>query len=216
MPPRRKAYRKKRAPRRKAVTTTLVNTALQPIAQRYISRHKYVETNSMALSNAYSYQFNLNSVFDPNRSGIGHKPYMTNTMSTLYNRYRVLSCSYTISAYNSNNTVLVSATPANNPITFSTTDEAMENPRTKWVVQTAGGTIKTLKGFVNIASLMGRTKAQYLADDNYQALTSASPSELGILNMAAQSIVAADVQVDFTITLNYLVEWFDPKNVAQS
>jgi len=194
-----------------------VNSALTPIPQRFITKMKYVETVQMNLANAYSYAFNLNSIFDPNRTSIGGQPYSHDTFQTMYNRYRVISCSYSVQCFNANNTVLLAATPANELITFTGTDEAMENPRTRWIAQSAGGGIKVLKGNTYIPSLVGRSKAQYMADDRYQAQFGSSPSELAILNLAAQSIAAgADVTVDCTVTLNYLVEVFDVKNLARS
>lgn len=197
-------------------STVNVNNALQPIPQRYICDMKYTETVAMNLTNAYSYAFNLNSIFDPNRTGTGHQPYGHDTLASLYNRYRVVKCSYTVQAFNSANTVIVGAMPANELITFANTDEIMENPRTKWIVQSAGGGIKVLKGSVYIPSLVGRNKSQYMADDRYQAQTGTSPAELAILNLAGQSIASGDVTIDCVVTLKYTVEFFDVKHLVQS
>lgn len=219
-PPRRaktKAMKRiKKWVRRLRPRSKVVNSALTPIPQRFITKMKYTETVAMNSLNAYTYAFNLNSVFDPNRTGTGHQPYGHDTFATMYNRYRVIGCSYTIQGFNSTNTVVISANPANELVVFTNTDEAMENPRTKWITQTAGGGIKVLKGNVYIPSLVGRSKAQYMADDRYQAQTGTSPNELAILNLACQSISSGDVTVDCVVTLNYLVEWFDIKNLAQS
>lgn len=83
---------RKRAANRKLV----VNSALQPIPQRYITKMKYSE--QVSTDAAGRYMFNLNSIFDPNRTGTltGHQPYGFDTLATLYNRYRVISCGYRI------------------------------------------------------------------------------------------------------------------------
>lgn len=177
---------------------------------------KYTETVAMNIGNGFSYAFNLNSIFDPNRTGIGHQPYGHDTLASLYNRYRVIKCAYTIQGFNSSNTVVVGAMPANELITFANTDEIMENPRCRWILQSAGGGIKVLKGSVYIPSLVGRNKAQYMADDRYQAQTGASPAEFAILNLASQSIATGDVTVDCVVTLKYTVEFFDVKHLTQS
>jgi len=65
-----------------------VNKALQPIPQRYIATMKYSQT--FLLSDVSpGWTFNLNSIFDPDRTGTGHQPYGHDTFQTLYNRYRV-------------------------------------------------------------------------------------------------------------------------------
>jgi len=205
----------KRAYKKRSVQVN-VNRALAPLAQRYITKMKYCETFQMNLVSGYNYAWNLNSIFDPNRTGTGHQPYGHDQFLGLYNRYRVIGCSYTIQAFNANNTIVVTANPANELVTFATTDEAMENPRTKWISQSAGGTMKVLRGNVYIPSLVGRTKQQYLADDRYQAQMGASPNELAVLNISGQVINGADVSIDAVVTLNYIVEFFDIKHLAQS
>jgi len=196
--------------------TVNVNRALQPIPQRSIIKMKYADTIQFNSINGYNFAFNLNSTFDPNRTGVGHQPYGRDTLSALYNRYRVIGCSYTIQCFNSSNTVVLGAMPANEILFFGNTDEMLENPRCKWQTQSAGGGVKVLRGNVYLPSLVGRSKDQYMADDRYQAQFDASPSELAVLNIAVQGINGSDVTADCVVTLNYLVEWFDVKHLTQS
>jgi len=210
---------RKSMPRRK--TTTLINKALQPIAQRYICKMKYCETYAPGNANGQSpWRLNLNSIFDPNRTGTGHQPYGHDTLATLYNRYRVISCSYVLSAYSANGaTIQLAALPANEEFTAVSISDYRENPRGKFLVQTPGAALKVLKGKVYLPSLTGRTKAQYMADDRYQAQFGSSPSELMILNCNSQQFNESDLtstQVTYQITLVYTVEVFDPKNLGQS
>jgi len=93
---------KKKGIRRGGQRTTTVNKSLQPFPSRYICKMKYCE----AINNVGgptgagygNYQFLANSVWDPNATGIGHQPYGMDTMTSLYNRYRVISCKYVIGA----------------------------------------------------------------------------------------------------------------------
>lgn len=211
---RKKGFKAKRwNKKRKQVN---VNKALQPIPQRYICNMKYSETFALSqLSPGYTY--NLNSIFDPNRTGVGHQPYSHDTMQTLYNRYRVISCSYTITCYNASNAIRMVAIPSNEALAAGSVSEVCENPRAKWILQTPQSPMKKLHGRCYIPSLVGRSKAQYMADDRYQATFGSSPGELAILNIYHANL--ADVGVDntlATITLNYKVELFDVKNLAQS
>lgn len=223
MPPKSK-YRRRSAPRRTRRTgkgyKTLVNVGLNPIPQRYITKMKYCDSLPMptAVLGVQSYRFNLNSIFDPNRTGGGHQPYGHDTLQTLYNRYRVIGCSYTISAISSTYSLNVAALPSNEEVTVSSLSEAKEKPRAKFITQSPGGTIKTLKGYVSMPSLMGRTKAQYIADDRYQAQYGADPNELAILNIYAQNINddTSAPAAQLTVVLEFLVESFDVKMLGLS
>lgn len=216
--PKRKLLRRKVIARRRP-QRTLVNRALHPIPQRFITKMKYSEQVTTDANGQY--RFNLNSIYDPNQSGTGHQPYGFDTLATLYNRYRVISCGYRIQCnWQQNGTAqptLVGAIPANEALTFLSMAELRENPRSKYIVQNYGGVTYTLNGKTYIPSLVGRTKAQYMADDRYQATMTTSPNELAILNVVtapngSDSTASATIQV----LLEYTVEFFDVKHLAQS
>lgn len=217
---RKRMYAKKKAAAKRgfASSTTLVNRSLKPFAQRYITKMKYSETYSLSLSNSYSQIMNLNSIWDPNRTGIGHQPYGRDTLDQIYNRYRVIACSYVINAISqTGDTVRVVALPSNELIASPyTVSELCENPRARWIVQNSGGNSQYLKGKVYIPSLMGRTKAQYMADDRFQATMDTSPQEAALLTIVTSNLVDIAVNTSITVTLEYTVELFDPKPLEQS
>jgi len=170
--------------------------------------------------------WNLNSIFDPNRTGLGHQPYGHDTFATLYNRYRVIGCSYAITISQNGDTatnqlpVVLGALPSNEVDTVSNMSELREKPRSKYIVQMYGSPARTLRGYVSIPSLIGRTKAQYMADDRFQAAFGATPNESAILNtyigMPNDGAVTALLSVQYSITLVYHVECLDPKVLPQS
>lgn len=201
--------------------TVNVNKALQPIPQRYICNMKYTEAFTPINSSGQTvFRLNLNSIYDPNRTGLGHQPYGHDTFQSLYNRYRVISVRYIVSAVSSNGSNLQIATlPCNEEFSAPSISDYRENPRGKYVLQVPGSPVKVIKGKISLPSLTGRTKAQYMADDRYQAQFGASPSELMVLNCNAQHIdesLVTATGATFNITLVYRVELFDPKNLAQS
>lgn len=201
-------------------STALVNRSLQPVSQRYICRMKYCENVlSTSLAGPASYVYNLNSIFDPNRTGIGHQPYGHDTFESMYNRYRVIGCSYSISAYDTNGKYIqVAATPSNELIIVNSVQQMAENPRTRYITQAPNASLKTIKGYVHIPSLVGRTKAQYMADDRYQATFGSSPNEAALLTIAAAPLSGNNdsMSVAFNITLVYHVEVFDVKTLPVS
>lgn len=192
--------------------------SIQPIAQRCIVKMKYSEVITTDLANGY-YAMNLNSIYDPNRSGIGHQAYGFDTFSSLYNRYRVVSCGYRLQVGLGSTTVPVSLTaiPGNEQITASTASEIRENPRSKYIIQNPGSDSKVIRYKSYIPSLVGRTRAQYMADDRYQSTVNASPPELAVLNIqtfSTSDVALAGVQVQ--VLMEYTVEFFDVKNLGQS
>lgn len=127
----RKYYRKRA---RKA--TVIVNKALAPIPQRFITKMKYatdVSTDSQG-----NYKFRLNSTYDPDLTGTGHQPYARDTLATLYNRYRVISCGYRITTPTSSAIIQCGARPSNESINFVTMDQLKESPRAKYFLQMPG------------------------------------------------------------------------------
>lgn len=192
-----------------------MNKSLSPIPARYITKMKYSDVASTSAGNP-SWKFNLNSLFDPNRTGTGHQPYGFDQLAGLYNRYRVISTSYTISCSSTTTPIRYGTIVSNESLTFSSMSELCENPRSRFVVQNPGGNLRQIHGKCYIPALMGRTKTQYMTDDRYQAITSADPAELAILHIQAGAMNDALAAVDLTITMEFVVEFFDIKNQSQS
>lgn len=213
--------KKKQWRRRRGYKTNSNLRSLNPIAQRYICKMKYAEVMSSALGGG-SYglvRLNLNSIFDPNRTGVGHQPYGHDTLQTMYNRYRVISCTYRINAYAADGSnIQLAVMPANEEITPGSISEIRENPRARYTLQSANAPLRIVSGKVFIPSLVGRTTTQYMADDRYQAQYGASPSELAILNCFAGPTTenSSLTTVWFNVELHYTVESFDIKHLAQS
>lgn len=224
MPLRKKSYRKKRFTRRKygktrfsrKSKTTNVNRALKPFASRYITKMKYSEAFALSAGVAWSQVMNLNSIYDPNATGTGHQPYGHDQLLPIYNRYRVISCSYVINCYNATSPIRFGCLPCNSTPPMNNLSELCENPRAKFGIQIPGGSSRTVKGKVYIPSLMGRNKSQYMADDRFQAQMGSSPLEEAILFITAQTMTDSSVDTSLVVTLEYTVEFFDPKPIDQS
>lgn len=205
---------------------TLYNSSsLAPIPPRFVTKMKYAETFTLVGTGMRSQAMNLNSLFDPNRTGTGHQPYGFDQLcgpagTALYNRYRVYRVDYVLSVANDTYNIQYAVLNTNDtPTIINNVSEARENPRCKYSVQNPNGTLKVMKGSLNIASLMGRTKAQYTAADSYQSVYNSSPSELALLNILVQGL-NDDAGVSMTHSVNllltYHVELFDPHVLDQS
>lgn len=223
MPPSRskgkpRVVRRRRVKRRGGVLTN-VNRSLQPFANRYICKQKYATT--ILTDGNGRYIFNLNSMFDPDRTGVGHQPYGYDTLANLYNRYRVIACGWRVNqpVTAAGSPVTTSSLPSNDPaMTFLDTGVMMENPRSKYITQIPGATAVTLRGKQYLPILFGRTKDQYMADDEYQATILASPSEFAGLYLQTFTATSG-LPLSFValqVVLEYTVEYFDLKHVIQS
>lgn len=211
--------RVKNVRRRKGNKMVNVNRALRPFAQRYITKLKFAQVQFLSGAGPGAWRYRLNSLFDPDFSGIGHQPYGFDQLTPLYNRYRVISCSYVVSAVDQSGQYITFATlPANEQVNTLTLSQMRENPRCQFAVQAPASAMKQITGKVYLPSLVGRNKAQYMADDRYQSLVTASPDEAAILNIYVQRMDEGinALNVPLTVTLEYTVEFFDIKNFAQS
>jgi len=211
----RRPQKKKNFGRKKFQMTT-VNRGLQPFASRYITKMKYSDSIALSALNAYQYAFNLNSCFDPNATGLGHQPYGFDQLTPIYNRYRVISTKYVINAYNNTNAIRFGCIATNDGAPINNMSELAESPRAQTRVQLPNGSTQSIIGRISMPSLMGRTKVQYMTDDRYQSLVTASPAELGLLTIYGQTINDTTTDVSVVITLEYTVEFFDPKPIDQS
>lgn len=223
-----KKARKGRKQRKNVLST--IGKSLSPIPQRYITKMKYSEvvTSSGGAGTYGLARFNLNNLNKPNNLtavgvGTSHQPYGFDQLTTLYNRFRVISCRYVVMAQAADGSTLQTAVfPANDVVLPSSISQLRESPRTRYTLQGTGAAIRPIKGKVYLPSLMGRTAAQYMADDRYQAVTdntgAAAPAEAAILHIlsGSPSEVGPIPAINYNVTLEYTVEFFDIKPLTQS
>lgn len=217
--------RKRRSVRRRKVrtrtrrTTVNVNRALQPFAQRYVTKMKYSDNYQLTTVNV-PWIISLNSIYKPNVSATGHQPFGHDTLNVLYNRYRVYAVKWNIRAVpadGSNQYVVV--VPTNESFTVANFDDAREKPRAKYMLQSLNENSQYLTGHISLPSLTGRTKSQYMADDRYQAQFGFDPAEsmtLRIYSYNAGLPTTTAVSTRVSIELTYYVECFDPNMLGQS
>jgi len=208
----RKNYGKKK----RVLTNSNLNKSLSPIPSRYITKMKYSDAVTLSLANSYQYVFNLNSVYDPNRTGTGHQPYGYDQLAALYNRYRVIGCSYVINCYSAGVPIRWGCIASNDVPPINNVSELAENPRAQTRVQIPGGSTTKIVNYVSIPNIVGRNKIQYMADDRYQSQVGASPAELALLTITGGTMTDVGTDVLCDVTLEYTVEFFDVIPLDQS
>jgi len=176
---------------------------------------RYNETVSLSAAHGVEQLMNLNSCFDPDRTGVGHQPYAFDQWSTFYNRYRVFGVKYAITFLNSDSTVIPQVgIMADNTTSSNAVDATFwERPNCKSTVLTVssgGPAKKVFRGYIPLTKVYGISRTQLKTDDNYAAITTASPSEFAILHIVAQDIfLSANVNVNCKIDLLFYTQMYD-------
>lgn len=223
--PRRKTLRRKprisrmrRRRYRKKATSTSYALMKDPFPKLMRTRLRYVENiqkNPAGLSSLNLY--NLNSIYDPNRTGTGGQPaYVPILLGAAtgnypYHRYRVRGCAYKITVSNTNTPIRFGIFPSNDLTTVTTFDEFAENPLAKNTIvnSMANGSscVKTFKGYIKIAKLLG----EKVDSERDQAVYNANPTNVAILSLYAQSLDGATniTSLNINVELVYYVDLFD-------
>lgn len=146
------------------------------------------------------YQFNLSSLFDPNRTGVGHQPTGFDQYMALYEEYIVTSVTYKVLFANKGLTgagaLVVGCSISDDPSTSLDFRQYIENGQTQWGALDGrgdGGRYQlSLSGSVDIADAHGVSKSELLSGDEYRGTASASPAEMIYLTCWAQDITTGD------------------------
>lgn len=161
--------------------------------------------------------WNLNSIFDPDRSGSGHQPMGHDQYAPLYHRYRVVGCHATVEWYNiyaTGFTIGIDASNDANGITNITEFSETPGAVTKVIMPTAGSA--KLSRRIDIPHLLGITKAQYMADDAYQAIVGTSSNTVAVLHVVTHAPTTGSFSYSYKIRLIYDVIYSDARQLAQS
>jgi hypothetical protein len=196
-------------------------TFLEP--HKYVTFH-YAEvfTNSVLTVTGSQQIMNLNSLFDPNRTGTGHQPYGFDQIAALYNRYRVLSTRWRVTFGSQSGTYQLVVVPVNGLVNTSITDltsyqTVCELPLS--VVKTQGGgggpTI-IVERSMHLRALTGVTQTEYLADDRFESVVTSSPAELLTLYIGFYNPSASTISIPYTVEVWYTTDMHDPISVAGS
>jgi hypothetical protein len=217
----RRAFRKtKRAYKKKKYTNRL--TVKGPglgIPNRLFNVLKYAERlqlNPGALTHYYAY--NANSVYDPNRTGVGHQPMYHDQMVVLYNRYRVRGFAYEIIISNLNTPATVVVSLTNGSVGPLSATDASENPYSKQAIvntmANGGGSVRKFKGYVSLKTILGEN----ITDDRDQAQSGYSPSNTVLLAIQTETLDGATniTSLNIYVKLKYYTEWFDRHTVVGS
>ena len=217
--PKRRIVRKRAGPQKKY--TAVIRQTGRP--QRMVAKLVYFTSGQLYnASGLFQTQLmNLNSLYDPDRSGIGHQPLGRDQWATWYNRYRVFKVDYIVTFSNLDpDQAAMCAVVNQNGVPTYTDESAFE--QTGSYVQTIsprdGGLSRVVvRGSVYLPRLNGKTPTAYKANDDTQAIMSASPVEVLTQALVVSPVIpASEVNVGYSIKYVYHCELFDPNTLGMS
>lgn len=169
--------------------------------------------------------YRLNSLFDPDLTGVGHQPYGFDTLAGIYLNYKVNAVSIELrwtdpltdgmaAGY------LMGAPGSTVPLTGKTLKAAGEVPMIKTVMlNDSGEQVVVQKAYIPMHKLAGLSKLQFQANiGSYSAAVTASPTNNPIIRIANTN-VDTGVSGGTTmchIKIRYYATFYNRRTLAQS
>ena len=163
-------------------------------------------------------QFRVNSLFDPDYTGVGAQPLWTDQFNYLYSRYRVHGMKYklTVSCPDNNRMTQIGLCPAVNATLETTWQTMAERSESRIaVVPPLGATPKVLRGYIPTGRIWGLTKQQMKEDEDFIAAFGANPTKSTILTLYGVTSAASAV-IDFKLDMTFFTEMLDRVKVGGS
>lgn len=158
---------------------------------------------------------NLNSLQDPNRTGVGHQPQGHDQWNTFYNRYRVDGCKVTVRFQNAPTAGAIMCILGNNDATGITDPSIItETPLSLTKAMSANGPAVTLTKYFDLADLNGVSRSVYNTDDRYQAQFGSSPTEVLVCHVGKWNLVS--YTYEYQVEMQFYVTLFDPVQLPLS
>lgn len=193
-----------------------------PTQRRANMRYVTNVTLQSTLGSMDTHLFRANSVFDPDATGAGHQPMGYDSWKTHFNHYVVLGSRITVQAVSqgANTTNMVGVYLSDDATSYLDWDAFAEARK---------GMYKTLPKLADGTKPMGLS-SNYSARKFYNitdvrdnvnrigATTAANPTDVAEWHLWVQSQdkVSTGSGINCTVTIDYIVEFSEPKDIAQS
>lgn len=162
-------------------------------------------------------QMRLNSLYDPDLTGVGHQPYYYDQITQVYGKYKVYAVDIQYWYTNNGNGrfTLRPSVSAGTAATLTGFQLEAERPYSVCRAYSVNGPPTTGKIRVLNRKILGVSKDQYNDDDKYSALINANPEVQTYLNI--MSLTTADNSIgDITLKLTYYAKMYERTPVTSS
>jgi hypothetical protein len=154
-----------------------------------------------ASTNQAEYVYRLNSLFDPDFTGVGGQPDGFDQWKALYTNYRVVACLVEVEAAGGNGFGTLTMAPTTTSTSISSAEEVAGLRRAKSMMFTTTETAK-LKALWHIGEVFGWPDETVLADSSCTSACTASPGSQAFVHLCAETSGASDI-VYFHVKLTY-------------
>lgn len=215
---RRKRITRRSRRRRSGLKTTRVSQVSFP--DRVIVKLPYAyNANTTSALTVYDQVWNLNSLFDPDQTNVGHQPRGFDQWAAIYNRYRVKYVTGILTVrQRASHGIAINLIPTNSAISVASATWYEEYVRSgKPRITSSNQPPATIKFRYNCAAITGVTNMQYMTDDRFQAVIGASPTEAICLHQIVKSLDGATtIDYEYDLRLMYHCEFFDKVDIPSS
>jgi hypothetical protein len=186
---------------------------------RYEVRLRYAEKVTVSGTGSGSaYQFNLNGLFDPNRTGTGHQPRYFDQYTAIYSTYVVTKCKWRVVLANENANYVRYAILVSDFTTTVDVNDMIESAYSQWgmlSINTGGPTIADHKGSMILSKLHGQKYIE--ADPEDYTAVGSNPTDVAVITIDAEAANgSATYLVDVCVQLDYNVIFFGRKDPGPS
>lgn len=145
-----------------------------------------------AAVNQAEYVYRLNSLFDPDFTGVGGQPDGFDQWKTLYSNYRVVAAAVEVQAAGGNGFGFVAIAPTSTSTTLASAEEAggLRHARAGTFTQQFPRTVKALW---HIGTILGQSDETVLTSKDAQAAVTASPTSEAFVHVCCETSGASDV-----------------------
>lgn len=162
--------------------------------------------------------WNLNSIRDPDRTGLGLQPALYDNMNAIYKRYRVYRADVTVDFYNNNDQPVVASliyqgvndTNVSNAVVYD--PRALPKKFCRYVILSGNhldGCKGRLKLSFNLASKDFEGKKVFY-DDTYAGDNASNPNQTLIAGVNLCTLTGGNVQCYIMVSIKYHVIWEKP------
>ncbi len=207
----RKRFRRRR--RGSRITYSKISTITQP-DQTYVKFRYHDILNEGGIQGA-THVFRMNSLFDPDLTGIGEQPMGFDQWKQFYTNYQVLGSSIKVIALNASlNNAVVCVFPSNvsTPVDIS---DSIEQPyaKYKWIGNQNGMNRATIKHYMSVRKMEARSTDSI----NFAANINANPSSTKFWHIAfASNDGVQTVNLDLDVTLTFYTKLFRRSQLVAS
>jgi len=214
----KRTFRKSRSLARRETPRTLVNMGLG-FPKRLITKLRYTEAFNLApAASAYAYNdFCANGMYDPNLEAGGHQPMYFDQYMAIYNHYKVLGSKITVRITPKAVTedpcfigVYLNDDDTHTPGDIQTYQEISGNGCHR-MTPPGMASVYTFSCFYSSKKTFGLLKTDALI-----GTATANPTETQVFTVYAYPVGGAGVDFYIQATMEYIVEFFELKDISGS